>query len=244
MGNNKKYIWKDYFESRSCGDYSKAHKDILRIVDKRLRKALPKDYPNIYFNWADISELYDECRDEYYGQEKSESKQTMVDVLDADVMFSYPGAEIIFDIDRSSCYPSFSAPILYSPIELDLIQWNKDKDCVFVKLMDGRSTVVKRYGDTKDDIYAAVAYALAKIEFETNSNFKKEVDSCLVILDSKKGKKGKKDKKNSNKDVIYASELEKFKDIYDELDKDDWHYESLDEEDIKEDIKEDMNDGK
>lgn len=56
----------------------------------------------------------------------------------------------------------------------------------------GRSTIVKRYGDTKDDIYAAVAYALAKIEFETNSNFKKEVDSCLVILDSKKGKKNGK----------------------------------------------------
>lgn len=75
MGNDKKHIWKDYFESRIYGDYSKAHKDILRIVDKRLRKDFPNDYPNIYFNWADISELYDECRDEYYGQ-KSESKQS------------------------------------------------------------------------------------------------------------------------------------------------------------------------
>lgn len=178
MDNDKKHIWKDYFESRIYGNYSKAHKDILRIVDKRLRKALPNDYPNIYFNWTDISELYDECRDEYYSQEK----------------------EVIFDLDRSSCYPNIICaldfhsiyPALRRPIDLDLIQWNKDKDCVFVKLMDGRSTVVKRYGDTKDDIYAAVAYALAKIEFETNSNFKKEVDSCLVILDSKKGKKNGK----------------------------------------------------
>lgn len=195
MSNDKKHIWKDYFDSRIYGNYSKAHKDILRIVDKRLRKAFPKDYPNIYFNWTDISELYDECRDEYYGQEKSESKQThddgkyfMKDMLDGitDVMFSYP-TEVNFSIDSM---PYFS--FLRKSIDLDLIQWNKDKDCVFVKLMDGRSTVVKRYGDTKDDIYAAVAYALAKIEFETNSNFKKEVDSCLVVLDSKKGKKNGK----------------------------------------------------
>ena len=176
MSNDKKHIWKDYFESRIYGNYSKAHKDILRIVDKRLRKALPKDYPNIYFNWTDISELYDECRDEYYGQ-KSEFKQTHNDAkyfIDgiADIMTPYPN--------------------ITCEIEFDLIQWNKDKDRVFVKLMDGRSTVVKRYGDTKDDIYAAVAYALAKIEFETNTNFKKEVDSCLVVLDSKKGKKNGK----------------------------------------------------
>ena len=100
-------------------------------------------------------------------------------------MVSYP-TEINF-IDSMPHLP-FSR----DSIDLDLIQWNKDKDCVFVKLMDGRSTVVKRYGDTKDDIYAAVAYAIAKIEFETNTNFKKEVDSCLVILDSKKGKKNGK----------------------------------------------------
>lgn len=194
MGNDKKHIWKDYFESRIYGNYSKAHKDILRIVDKRLRKALPKDYPNIYFNWTDISELYDECRDEYFGQEKSESKQThndgkyfMKGMLDGitDIMFSYPT-----EINFMDSIPHLPFP--RDSIVLDLIQWNKDKDCVFVRLMDGRSTVVKRYGDTKDDIYAAVAYALAKIEFETNSNFKKEVDSCLVILDSKKGKKNGK----------------------------------------------------
>lgn len=195
MSNDKKHVWKDYFESRMDGNYSKAHKDILRLVDKRLRKGLPKDYPNIYFNWTDISELYDECRDEYYGQ-KSESKQThndgkyfMKGMLDGitDAMFSYHPAEIIFDTD-----PIPNLSFLHRSIDLDLVQWNKDMDCVFVKLMDGRSTVVKRYGDTKDDIYAAVAYALAKIEFETNSNFKKEVNSCLVILDSKKGKKNGK----------------------------------------------------
>ena len=191
MSNDKKHIWKDYFESRIHGNYSKAHKDILRIVDKRLRKALPKDYPNIYFNWSDISELYDECRDEYYGQEKSESKK-IDDMIDDAISYlleennlPYDGGEDIKGVIELS-------GILIPYIEFDLIQWNKDKDCVFVKLMDGRSTVVKRYGDTKDDIYAAVAYALAKIEFETNSNFKKEVDSCLVILDSKKGKKNGK----------------------------------------------------
>ena len=191
MSNDKKHIWKDYFESRIYGNYSKAHKDILRIVDKRLRKALPKDYPNIYFNWTDISELYDKCRDEYYGQENSESKQTHDDkyfILSgiADAMFSYPN--VTCELDFHSIYPALRR----NSIDLNLIQWNKDKDCVFVRLMDGRSTVVKRYGDTKDDIYAAVAYALAKIEFETNSNFKKEVDRCLVILDSKKGKKNGK----------------------------------------------------
>lgn len=194
MSNDKKYIWKDYFESRIYGDYSKKHKDILRLVDKELMIKFPNEYPYIHFNWVDISELYDKCRDEYYGQ-KSESKKTdndgkyfMNGMLDGitDVMFSYP-AEVIFDID-----PIPNLSFLHRSIDLDLIQWNKDKDCVFVKLTDGRSTVVKRYGDTKDDIYAAVAYALAKIEFETNSNFKKEVDSCLVILDSKKGKKNGK----------------------------------------------------
>lgn len=195
MGNDKKYIWKDYFESRIYGDYSKNHKDILRLVDKELMIKYPNDYPYINFNWADISDLYDKYRNEYYGQ-KSESKKThndgkyfMKGMLDGitDVMFSYHPAEIIFDTDS---IPNLS--FLHRSINLDLIQWNKDKDCVFVKLMDGRSTIVKRYGDTKDDIYAAVAYALAKIEFETNSNFKKEVDSCLVILDSKKGKKNGK----------------------------------------------------
>lgn len=195
MSNDKKHIWKDYFESRIYGDYSKSHKDILKLVDKELMIKFPNEYPYIHFNWTDISELYDKCRNEYYGQ-KSESKKTHNDSIYfmngmfdriTNPMFSYP-TEIIVDMDRSSCYPSF----LYRSIDLDMIQWNKDKDCVFVKLMDGRSTVVKRYGDTKDDIYAAVAYALAKIEFETNSNFKKEVDSCLVILDSKKGKKNGK----------------------------------------------------
>lgn len=78
---------------------------------------------------------------------------------------------------RLSCLPN---------IELELIHWNKDKDCVYVELADGRSTVVKRYGDTKDDIYAAVAYAIVKIEFETNSNFKKEVDAHLKIKETKK----------------------------------------------------------
>lgn len=185
MSNDKKYVWKDYFESRIYGDYIKTHKDILRLVDKELMIKFPNEYPYIHFNWVDISQIYDKYRDVYYSQEKSESKKTHNDGIY--FMFSHP-AEIIFDMDRSSCYPSF----LYRSIDLDMIQWNKDKDCVFVKLIDGRSTVVKRYGDTKDDIYAAVAYALAKIEFETNSNFKKEVDSCLVILDSKKGKKNGK----------------------------------------------------
>lgn len=195
MGNDKKHVWKDYFESRIYGDYIKSHKDILRLVDKELMIKFPNEYPYIHFNWVDISDLYDKYRDEYYGQ-KSESKQThndgkyfMKGMLDGitDVMFSYHPAEIIFDTD-----PIPNLSFLHRSIDLDLIQWNKDKDCVFVKLMDGRSTIVKRYGDTKDDIYAAVAYALAKIEFETNSNFKKEVDSCLVILDSKKGKKNGK----------------------------------------------------
>lgn len=85
--------------------------------------------------------------------------------------------DIVDGIFRLSCLPN---------IELELVHWNKDKDCVYVELADGRSTVVKRYGDTKDDIYAAVAYALAKIEFETNSNFKKEVDSHLKIKETKK----------------------------------------------------------
>ena len=194
MSNDKKHIWKDYFESRMNCDYSKNHKDILRFVDKELMIKYPNEYPYIHFNWVDISDLYDKYRNEYYGQ-KSESKQVhnngkyfmngMIDGI-TDIMFSYP-PEVNFSIDSM---PNYS--FLHRSIDLDLIQWNKDKDCVFVKLTDGRSTVVKRYGDTKDDIYAAVAYALAKIEFETNSNFKKEVDSCLVILDSKKGKKNGK----------------------------------------------------
>ena len=207
MSNDKKYIWKDYFESRSYGDYSKAHKDILKLVDKELMIKFPNEYPYIHFNWADISELYNECRYEYYGQ-KSESKKTYNDgKLVADGMID---SMLTYSIDKHCNAHEFKEPkndnaILYTMadvmsslrhysfiprpcIDLDLIQWNKDKDCVFVRLTDGRSTVVKRYGDTKDDIYAAVAYALAKIEFETNSNFKKEVDSYLVILDSKKGK--------------------------------------------------------
>lgn len=92
---------------------------------------------------------------------------------------SYP--HMVCEFDFHSIYP-----VIDTSIKLELIHWNKDKDCVYVKLADGRSTVVKRYGDTKNDIYAAVAYAIAKIEFETNSNFKKEVDSHLKIKETKK----------------------------------------------------------
>lgn len=188
MSNDKKHVWKDYFESRMNDDYSKNHKDILKLVDKELMIKYPNDYPYIIFNWADISQIYDKYRDVYYGREKSESKQThddgkyfMKGMSDGitDIMFYYPN--ITCELDFRSIYPA-----LRNPIKLYIIQWNKDKDCVFVKLIDGRSTVVKRYGDTKDDIYAAVAYALAKIEFETNSNFKKEVDAHLKIKETKK----------------------------------------------------------
>ncbi len=195
MGKPKMYIWGDYFYSRINGDYSKTHKNILNLVDERLKKIRPDKYPNIIFRWSDISDLYEDCKQEYFRLKNGEFKETFNDgkrITDGmtSTIFSYSPAydprvcnDIINKIFISSYLPN---------IELELVHWNKDKDCVFVKLMDGRSTVVKRYGDTKDDIYAAVAYALAKIEFETNSNFKKEVDSCLVILDSKKGKKNGK----------------------------------------------------
>ena len=183
-------IWGDYFYSRIDGNYSKTHKNILNLVDERLKKMRPDEYPNIIFRWSDIGDLYEDCKQEYFGLMKGELKQIDNDYKfftdDIDVTtLSYPN--MVCELDFCSIYP-----VIDTPIKLELIQWNKDKDCVFVKLMDGRSTVVKRYGDTKDDIYAAVAYALAKIEFETNSNFKKEVDSCLVILDSKKDKKNGK----------------------------------------------------
>lgn len=186
MSKPKMHIWGDYFYSRINGNYSKTHKNILNLVDERLKKMRPDEYPNIIFRWSDISDLYEDCKQEYFGLMNGELKQIYNDYKfftdDIGVTtLSYPN--MVCELDFRSIYP-----VIDTPIKLDLIQWNKDKDCVFVRLTDGRSTVVKRYGDTKDDIYAAVAYAIAKIEFETNSNFKKEVDSCLVILDSKKGK--------------------------------------------------------
>lgn len=192
MGKIKKHNWNNYFYSRMAGNYSETHKNILNLLDERLKNEYPENYPNIYFNWTDISVLYDECRDEYYGWKTNESKRmlnTSEHVVDAmtNAISSYSISNHE-DILSNFIY----SPFRFSSIELELIQWNKDKDCVFVKLMDGRSTVVKRYGDTKDDIYAAVAYAITKIEFETNSNFKKEVDKHLVILESKKGKKNGK----------------------------------------------------
>ena len=48
------------------------------------------------------------------------------------------------------------------------------------------------YSEHVVDAMTAVAYAIAKIEFETNSNFKKEVNEHLVALESKKGKKNGK----------------------------------------------------
>lgn len=192
MGKIKKHNWRNYFYSRMAGNYSGTHKNILNLLDERLKYEYPENYPDIPFNWTDISVLYDECRDEYYGTEISESKRMLnysEHVVDAmtNAISSYSISNHV-DILSNFIY----SPFRFSSIELELIQWNKDKDCVFVKLMDGRSTVVKRYGDTKDDIYAAVAYAIAKIEFETNSNFKKEVNEHLVVLESKKGKKNGK----------------------------------------------------
>lgn len=183
MSNDKKHIWKDYFESRMNGDYSKKHKDILRLVDKELMIKFPNEYPYINFNWADISQIYDKYRDVYYGL-KSESKNIyndykyFIDEIGVTTL-SYP--HMAYEFDFHSIYP-----VIDTSIKLELIHWNKDKDCVYVKLADGRSTMVKRYGNTKDDIYAAVAYAIAKIEFKTNSNFKKEVDSHLKIKETKK----------------------------------------------------------
>ena len=188
----KKHNWRQYFYSRMAGDYSESHKNILILVDKRLKNEYPENYPNIPFNWSDISVLYEECYDEYYRPETSESKRMLhagEHVVDA-MSNAFSSYSINEYINRMSNF--VYSPFRFSSIEFELIQWNKDKDCVFVKLMDGRSTVVKRYGDTKDDIYAAVAYAIAKIEFETNSNFKKEVNEHLVVLESKKGKKNGK----------------------------------------------------
>nr|DAP29405.1 MAG TPA: hypothetical protein [Caudoviricetes sp.] len=186
MGKIKKHNWRNYFYSRMAGNYSETHKNILNLLNERLKHEYPENYPDIPFNWSDISVLYDECRDEYYRTEISESKR-MLNESTTDIIHSYP---IDVHINRMSNF--VYSPFRFSSIEIEMIQWNKEKDCVFVKLMDGRSTVVKRYGDTKDDIYAAVAYAIAKIEFETNSNFKKEVNEHLVVLESKKGKKNGK----------------------------------------------------
>lgn len=186
MGNPKKHIWGDYFYSRINGNYSKNHKNILNLVDERLKKIMPDEYPNIIFRWSDISELYEDCKKEYFGLMNGEFKQITKDsdyLIDSltNSIFSYPKFSMTCEVDHCSLYP-----VLHNPMELELVHWNKDKDCVYVELADGRNTVVKRYGDTKDDIYAAVAYALAKIEFETNSNFKKEVDAHLKIKETKK----------------------------------------------------------
>ena len=214
MSNDNKHVWKDYFESRIKGNYSKIHKDILRLVDKELMLKFPNEYPYIHFNWGDINQIYNKHRDEYYGLKKSESKQTSkhgCDLIDSliNAMFTYSidehndahfGLDNKFphpiDLEKEEyiniyCMNDINNTIRLSSrlipnIEIELVHWNKDKDCVYVELEDGRSTVVKRYGDTKDDIYAAVAYAIAKIEFETNSNFKKEVDSHLKIKETKK----------------------------------------------------------
>nr|DAW43250.1 MAG TPA: hypothetical protein [Caudoviricetes sp.] len=189
MSKPKMHIWGDYFYSRINGNYSKTHKNILNLVDERLKKMRPDEYPNIIFRWSDISDLYKDCKQEYFGLMNDELKQIYNDYKfftdDIGVTtLSYPNQAfdpMVCELDFHSIYP-----VIDTSIKLELIHWNKDKDCVYVKLADGRSTVVKRYGDTKDDIYAAVAYAIAKIEFKTNSNFKKEVDSHLKIKETKK----------------------------------------------------------
>ena len=154
--------------------------------------------------------------DKKHVLKKSESKQTSkhgYDLIDSliNAMFTYSidehndahfgsGNKFPYPMDQEEdyiniyCMDDINNTIrlsgrLIPNIEIELVHWNKDKDCVYVELADGRSTVVKRYGDTKDDIYAAVAYAIAKIEFETNSNFKKEVDSHLKIKETKKNDK-------------------------------------------------------
>lgn len=189
MANPKMHIWGDYFYSRINGNYSKTHKNILNLVDERLKKMRSDEYPNIIFRLSDISDLYEECKQEYIGLMSGESMKTFNDgkLLTDGVTDSIFAYSPVYDARACNDIVNqiFSLSYLRN-IELELVHWNKDKDCVYVKLADGRSTVVKRYGDTKDDIYAAVAYAIAKIEFETNSNFKKEVDSHLKIKETKK----------------------------------------------------------
>lgn len=38
MGRIKKHNWRDYFYSRMAGNYSESHKNILILVNERLKK--------------------------------------------------------------------------------------------------------------------------------------------------------------------------------------------------------------
>lgn len=50
---------------------------------------------------------------------------------------------------------------------------------------DGTKTVVKRSkNDPESDVYSAVAYALAKKRYGSNSQFKKRVGKCLEVKNS------------------------------------------------------------
>lgn len=66
--------------------------------------------------------------------------------------------------------------------QISKIQYNPKKQTVFVMLDDGRKTVVRKTKGTKHDIYSAVAYALAKLNYGTNTQFKKDVDNKLEII--------------------------------------------------------------
>ena len=63
---------------------------------------------------------------------------------------------------------------LYRSIDIEKIIHNKGATIVWFK--DEEKVVVKRAKGVKDDIYSAVAYALAKKQHETNTQFKRYVD--------------------------------------------------------------------
>ena len=67
---------------------------------------------------------------------------------------------------------------LYRSIDIEKIIHNKDATIVWFE--DKKKIVVKRAKGVKDDIYSAVAYALAKKQHETNTQFKRYVDSKVI----------------------------------------------------------------
>ena len=47
MGKIKKHNWRNYFYSRMAGNYSETHKNILNLLDERLKHEYPENYPDI-----------------------------------------------------------------------------------------------------------------------------------------------------------------------------------------------------
>lgn len=105
-----------------------------------------------------------------------QNDKPFIRVVGRKIYVDIPLEEKTMEYKRTMCEPAPKCScVIGSSKSLDIDRILVDGPATIVWWNDGSKTVVKRNGDDQCNWYAAVAYALAKKHFGTNSVFKKKV---------------------------------------------------------------------